>query len=611
MRMTFDAEDEDAYYERRDELGEQFAEWLNTHGAPGDPNDAGLLMDWKWSYADGRLDHWSVPDVHEFLFEWCTRKLSAPPAHCAEIPLSVAAFMEFLAHTGMLAPGSTAPSAIRKYCERNIQKFVREMGNPANHGMAKSFFGSVGGPPLQLDDAVEELDDVEPPVIAPVRLPSEDERLAVVRAVPVMGQLRTLAEYCASPGRKLTAKGNLQLADARHLVAALETGDDLELGGVRTLRSSEDLPGLIRLVDLALEAGVVRRQQGRLVAVARFAALDELAAYEKVALTALDAGSAGLGSPVLRPLFAQLDTIVDMFTTAVLAELLRHGPSGLDADLVEELLDSLAESAGQGMPDFLRDTLAMQAHERIDQLVDLRVLAIDGGTATPCDDCGDSHLEGGSIAITAAGVPIAIELLGRVEVEVPKRPEPADADAAAIVDLFGQLGEEELGREVAEWFAAQPDRQAAAVALAAESLAAHRDTVTALTGIEVLDELMDDAAELVRSHLEGPHDGLILHWLMSKDALDPESVDPTRLMSGVIDFLAVGLDTAGPEEAVAAFGELPDGGLVVLDQLWRLDHPRLPDVLEAIGKHHPVKSVAKAARKTLMKHKSRSTGAPR
>jgi hypothetical protein len=40
--------------------------------------------------------------------------------------------------------------------------------------------------------------------------------------------------------------------------------------------------------------------------------------------------------------------------------------------------------------------------------------------------------------------------------------------------------------------------------------------------------------------------------------------------------------------------------------IWRLDHPRLPDVLEAIGGHHPDKAVAKAARKALMKHKSRA-----
>jgi hypothetical protein len=77
-------------------------------------------------------------------------------------------------------------------------------------------------------------------------------------------------------------------------------------------------------------------------------------------------------------------------------------------------------------------------------------------------------------------------------------------------------------------------------------------------------------------------------------------------MSGVVDFLAVGLDTAGPDDVVAAFSAgLPDGGVEILGQLWRLDHPRLPDVLDAIGTHHPVKAVAKAARKALMRHKSR------
>ena len=48
--------DEQAFCTRRDALGEQFARWLNTHKVAGDPNDAGLLMDWKFGYADGALD---------------------------------------------------------------------------------------------------------------------------------------------------------------------------------------------------------------------------------------------------------------------------------------------------------------------------------------------------------------------------------------------------------------------------------------------------------------------------------------------------------------------------------------------------------------------------
>jgi hypothetical protein len=40
MRMRFDADDEAAFYERRDELGDEFARWLETHRVAGEPSDA-------------------------------------------------------------------------------------------------------------------------------------------------------------------------------------------------------------------------------------------------------------------------------------------------------------------------------------------------------------------------------------------------------------------------------------------------------------------------------------------------------------------------------------------------------------------------------------------
>jgi hypothetical protein len=52
-----------------------------------------------------------------------------------------------------------------------------------------ALFGAADGPDLDLPDA-------ELPPVAPVRLPPESERLAAVRAAPVMRQLQTLAEYC-------------------------------------------------------------------------------------------------------------------------------------------------------------------------------------------------------------------------------------------------------------------------------------------------------------------------------------------------------------------------------------------------------------------------------
>jgi hypothetical protein len=113
------------------------------------------------------------------------------------------------------------------------------------------------------------------------------------------------------------------------------------------------------------------------------------------------------------------------------------------------------------------------------------------------------------------------------------------------------------------------------------------------------------AAPAVRRQMGGPHDGLVLHWLSDNSDLDPESLEPARVLAGLIDVLAAALDIGGPDSVIACLqdeeGSLPD----LMDTLWRMDHPRVGEVLEVIGRHHPAKPVAKAARKALMKHRNR------
>ena len=469
MRMRFPVEDERAFSVRRDALGEQFARWLNAQKVPGDPNDAGLLMDWKFGYADGALDTWTVADVGEFLFGWCPRKLSAGPEESAEIPVSVAAFVEFLAHTGQLARGSDLPSQVRRYCERNTARFVREMGNPANFGMAKSLFGSVGGlesgadrspeglaaliravqdlPPEVAGAVLDEMsdDDGDPPVVGPVRLPVDQEQREAIRAARVPRQLRMLADYCAPPGRPLTDKGNLRLADARHLVAALDTGDDPELGGYRKLQSAEDLPSLSRLVRLALDAGVVRRQQGKLVAVARFAALDEMTAYEKVVRAAVVAGLSGppgMYFPAMEPVRAVADECV----IGLLADLLDAGSSGIPAGVLVDSMAEFVEANFHELPDLVVGLIPGWVRTQLERLEDLGVVTTAGENVT----------------LTPAGVPVSIGLVEDAGVEVLMRPDPATCDASAIVDLLGALEEQEWTTDASAWLAARPDPVAAA-----------------------------------------------------------------------------------------------------------------------------------------------------
>jgi hypothetical protein len=86
---------------------------------------------------------------------------------------------------------------------------------------------------------------------------------------------------------------------------------------------------------------------------------------------------------------------------------------------------------------------------------------------------------------------------------------------------------------------------------------------------------------------------------------DPESVEPDRLLAGLVDVLGATLDGGEPEDVLLAVQHDEDMLPQLIDTLWRIDHPSVGEVLEVIGEHHPAKAVAKAARKALMKHRSR------
>ena len=156
---------------------------------------------------------------------------------------------------------------------------------------------------------------------------------AAAEQAPLIGQVRSFLAW-AGPGRKLTATGRIGLADARHLVELLGTGDtiDPEIGSrVFKTQSSEELAYLSRIVGWAKAARLVRVTGTKLVPVKKNAALTDKPLDLVVAL--LEAYPR-LGTPLFPRNTWRASLVGDEFTDlsqALITALLRSaGPCPLD-----------------------------------------------------------------------------------------------------------------------------------------------------------------------------------------------------------------------------------------------------------------------------------------
>ena len=98
---------------------------------------------------------------------------------------------------------------------------------------------------------------------------------AVAEQAALIGQIRSLVAWVGQ-GRKLTQTGKITLADARHLVELLGTGDSIDPAiGDRVFKttSSTELGYLTRIAEWAKAARLVRVTGNRLVPVKKNAAL--------------------------------------------------------------------------------------------------------------------------------------------------------------------------------------------------------------------------------------------------------------------------------------------------------------------------------------------------
>lgn len=640
MRMRFGGGDEKGFAKGSRLLLEQFERWLvERAGATSEEAaevvaHASVVLDWKWGYGDGNLGSWQPAELAEFLLEWCPRKLSVPQHECGGLPAAVQTLLRFLAASGLLDPACSPVPVLETAIDRLAPEYVGAMGDPSNFGPAKSLFTAAAADGVDLSDQAaadewiaafnarpeQERRRVLPgpavaprrarPVLPPVVLPDDGAVLSSAGKAPVLAMFRGLADYVGA-GRKLTQKGNLTLADAKALVDLLGTGDrvDGQIGErVFRTRSSAELPRLRHLFVWAKKAGVLRVVHGKVVATKASARIerDPRAWFDRSARALLSAGAlSSQRDPDAWLKWPEVDALLDglvlpMLTTAYATQ----RPVPLD-DIVEVVTTTVLEAFV--FPRLTDEQVGRSVSFDVTCIFDALEFAgvvVRAGVQEPEDTW--SHLRtGGTVELTDAGVVLVRDLFVEAGHDAPTAGTFADRPATELLQAARDMDPPTLWGELEAWRRRRSDDEAArslAEAIPALDVAAQFLAFGALADIPV-----DVSAPLVRTLEADPTvRGAARCWLVDL-GVDPETTlyDPVE-PGPFIDVLAHRFVTGGPEALSATLAVVGnhDDQVAVIGNLWRAPSPATLPILEAIGKNHTVKFVAKAARKAAFQRRT-------
>jgi hypothetical protein len=423
-----------------------------------------------------------------------------------------------------------------------------------------------------------------PDVLPPMRLPPEAELAAMARDAPMLSRLRTLATWLGD-GRAVTENGNLAAADAAECATAVGL-----------------TPGrLDYLWRLALDSGFAELDEDETRAVPGDLAQDWTERDDEDVLETWD-DLFGLVLSTTMEVAAALDLRrsrqLDLAgQSAVLTVLLFLAPEAIS---VAEASEIVRDAATEGLAP-AKAGPAWQAWVRahgdpaellLSQLTDL-------GAVLVADDLA---------RLTPLGLMAMRDEFLDADIDIPLLPPSAEMSAGDLLDLAASSSEDEFRTELGAWLAHRTPESAARELLA---VAAGADPSGRLLAVTIVSEIGDAAHPFWKDAL-GVLElrGYAKTALAGDDAPDLTPEDRAWMLTDmlVLDGWAevdpVVHDLADLMEQLGAV--LPPGEERALFELiCRTPHPHAADVLTEIGRHHPNKEIAKAARKSAYKAATR------
>jgi len=574
-------------------------------------------------------------DLEELLLQIYPRKITVlDPEDTGNTIPAIRDFLAYLAERGDMPEGEAR--ALERELDRIEPRFADAVMDPSNWGMARSFvqamaadgvdFGDqaavdrwiaayndrpepAGGLPGPWDEIPGPWDDDEdedislkeafglPDRLPPMRLPAEAELAAMARDAPIMGQLRLLAGWLG-PGRAVTENAELASGDAAEAAAAVG-------------------PGLDYLWRLALDAGFVELDE------------DETRADPGDAAATFGDGDDDEALDIWDTVFALvIGTTLDVAASrdprrsreldftghgAALAVMLFLARSeGLPVAEISEVIQNVSTDelppaqAAKAWGSWVR-AHGDPARLLLDQMAGTGAVRVSDG-------------EDGEVArLTPLGLAAVRTQLAESGVEIPLLPPPDQMTAADLIAMADGASEDEFQAETAAWLAGRAPESAARDLLSA---AAESGPVSRMLAVAVVTEL-GAAAEPAWRDVLGQQ-GLRGYAKLSLAMLaggDPAADMPAGLELTPDDLawmLIDGLVMAGwydleddaehdPADLAEQIREAIPAGQepAVFEIMARTPHPDAANVLTVIGRHHPDKKIAKAARKAAYKAASR------
>ncbi|MFE9437540.1 hypothetical protein ACFYO2_00755 [Streptomyces sp. NPDC006602] len=469
--------------------------------------------------------------------------------------------------------------------------------------------------------------------LPPVRLRPEAELARDALSTPLLSRAARLARW-AGPETRIDAGGGLveeQLPAAAELLGL--SGDDAAAYASEAWRVAVDA-GLVEVVDE--EAGTVATGE-ELALLTGGAPHDVLDVW----LTALETVLADASVPDLDDLVGAMDAggEIDLaslgwdpeaeaeFLDGVLGNLylLTAGEDGpgeapvplpalaasmiVPGDMGEPTNDVLEQvsDAMMRLDDQFRllEPVGLVAYQPVDEAL---MADTDEEPSSPVEETDVSRY--GMVRLTPLGLYGLRARLLEAGFEAPAVGDLADKGADALLDGTATFPPAAAQAETEQWLARR------------ESLTAARELLAAARGLDAgaplrrlrcqqaLSLVGDEAEPALREVLDDPElGGLARVWLAERGASDVPAPSQELVFWLTVDTLAAQLAAEGNSDElrdlVAGLAQQHSGFFAAA---WRVDHPAAADVLEAMGRLHPDKKIAKEARKAAFKARSQQGG---